>query len=65
MLGTLPLLKEKLKKSQREKDNGKANSLRIRLFIESGPAALPNLNDFKINYTSLGIVERESRPYGG
>ena len=58
---TLPFDREKLKRSHRGNDNGRESSFRIRLFIASGPAALPNFKAFNITSTSCGVVDIESR----
>ena len=53
--GTLPVTMEKLNKSHKGWDNGCDNSLRIRLFMLSGPEALPVFRDFKTVLTSYGV----------
>ena len=53
--GTLPELKEKLKRSERGRARGRASSLRSRLFIRSGPAVLSIGRDFNVALTSSGV----------
>ena len=50
--GTLPELREKIKKIRERKSKW----LRSRLFIRSGPAALPIGNDFNVSLTSSGVT---------
>ena len=65
ILGTFPLLREQLNRSQRGRESGSESSFRIRLLIRSGPAALPRGSDFKTCFTSSGVTERESRLWSG
>ena len=50
--GTLPVVKEKLKRSVSGEDRGVANSREIRLFMASGPVAFPSGRDLRIYSTS-------------
>ena len=52
---------KKLKRLLRGRDRGVASFFRIWLLISSGPEALPNWRDFKIDSTSWGEVEMELR----
>ena len=61
--GALPDLRDKLKRSERGRARGWASSLRSRLFITSGPAALPIGSDFKLSLTSSGVIMIESSLY--
>ena len=65
ILGIFLLLREQLNRSQRGRESGSESSFRIRLFIRSGPAALPRGSDFKTCFTSPGVTERESRLWSG
>ena len=56
-------LENKLKRSERGRARGYASSLRSRLFIRSGPAALPVGSDFKVSLTSSGVTMIESSLY--
>ena len=53
--GTVPVTMEKLNKSHKGWDNGCDSSLRIRLFMLSGPEALSVFKDFKTVSTSYGV----------
>ena len=59
--GTLPFNREKLKRSQRGNESGRGSSFSIRLFISSGPAALPRFNSLNIISTFSGVVAIKSR----
>ena len=63
IFGTLPELRDKLKRSERGRARGWASSLRSRLFIRSGPAALPIESDFKVSLTYSGVTMIESSLY--
>ena len=52
--GNFPVVREKLKRSQRGDDKGLESSLRILLLIVSGPAALPVFSDLRHGWTSEG-----------
>ena len=62
--GSLPEDKLWLKISERGRDRGSASSLRIRLLIASGLAALPNCKTFKVDLTSSDVRYRMKLLYG-
>ena len=58
--GNIPKRNDLLKSLHRGTDNSEESSFSSRLFILSGPYALPDYNDFNICLTSEGLMDKRS-----